>query len=182
VRSWAEARLVLAGVLRTLGAPSELGFGAEACEEAALPTRLRLSGLGLRGELPVRLCRLTSLTELQLACNGLTALPDALGELRGLTALLVGRNELVALPEALGRLARLRELQAFDNRLAALPDAITRLADLTLLNVSGNQLRALPGAVGELARLVVLFAVANPLGAGEARRVRASLPRCLVAC
>jgi hypothetical protein len=80
---------------------SDFGKGVWGVDEAGLPTRLFLYGLGLRGPLSAQVCRLMSLTHLCLRGNQLEALPDAIGRLTPDGPHL--SNQLTALPDAITR-------------------------------------------------------------------------------
>ena len=113
--------------------------------------------------LPDALGNLTALTQLNLTGNQLSALPDALGNLTALTQLNLAYNQLSALPDALGNLTALTRLDLFRNQLSALPDALGNLTALTQLDLAGNQLSALPTGLGELTELTVLNIADNSL-------------------
>ncbi len=92
---------------------------------------------------------LTRLTDLRVAANKLSSLPDALGLLRGLRVLNVSSNELAELPEALGQCTALTEIYANGNAaLATLPDSAAAWTQLTYAGFKWCKLKALPdGAV-----------------------------------
>ena len=64
---------------------------------------------------------LTQLTQLTLASNRLTELPDSICDLAKLSALNLLRNQLTELPDRLGDLSHLRHLDIATNRLQTLP-------------------------------------------------------------
>jgi internalin A len=127
-------------------------------------TQVSLADQGLTS-LPEWLKGFTDLTTLDLGSNQLTALPEWLGGFTDLTTLDLGGNQLRALPESIGNLAGLTTLNLGGNQLGALPESIGNLAGLTTLDLGGNQLRVLPESIGNLTALNWLSLYGNHLAA-----------------
>jgi hypothetical protein len=106
------------------------------------------------GMAPPSLARLTWLTELDLAGNGLESLPEFVCRISNLEALNLAKNSLENLPRALGGLGRLRTLDLAYNRLQEAPHVLP--ANLRTLNIGHNPIRRLPGMISELANLRTL--------------------------
>lgn len=127
--------------------------GVTKVDETGLPTCLVLSTINLRGPLSAQICRLTSLTHLDLYDNQLTALPDAIRGLTSLTGLHLAGNRLTNLPDAIGRLTSIIYLDLSDNQITALPNSIGRLTNLTSLDMYHNRLTDLPDVICRLTSL-----------------------------
>jgi len=89
------------------------------------------------------------LTELNLHCNKLQALPDGLGQLQQLATLKLSDNALQQLPASMGQLRQLSSLDLSGNELQQLPDSLGKLLRLATLDLSRNALRALPASLAQ---------------------------------
>ncbi len=58
---------------------------------------------------------MTNLSELDLTCNELTNLPEAITTLTNLSGLYLGWNKLTSLPEAITTLTNLSEVDLYEN-------------------------------------------------------------------
>lgn len=105
----------------------------------------------------------TSLVHVDLSCNLIPSLSNALGQLAFLSELLVNGNQLYYLPEAICDCTRLTVLEAADNQLESLPEAIGKLRHLIKLNVSNNKLISIPNSFSHLASLQDLSLKKNRL-------------------
>ena len=106
-------------------------------------TGLELDDIGLNGEVPTGMGRLSGLEVLSLSENSLSgAMPDELGSLANLRELSVDGNQLTGeIPAELGGLANLATLALSDNQLSgAIPVELGDLANLVELKLSGNSL------------------------------------------
>ena len=106
-------------------------------------TGLELDDIGLNGEVPSGMERLSSLEVLSLSENSLSgAIPNELGSLANLRELSVDGNQLTGeIPAELGGLANLETLTLNDNQLSgAIPVELDDLANLVELKLSGNSL------------------------------------------
>jgi Leucine-rich repeat (LRR) protein len=103
-------------------------------------TSIDLSGLDLH-LVPLEICRLTQLQELNLNDNRLTAIPD-LSALTQLRVLNLRSNQLTAIPD-LSALTQLQWLHLDYNQLSSIPD-LSALTQLRVLNLGSNQLTAIP--------------------------------------
>ncbi|KAG2664333.1 hypothetical protein I3760_16G077500 [Carya illinoinensis] len=107
-------------------------------------TALKLSSMGLVGELGGDIGGLTELISLDLSSNGgLTgSIPPSLGDLRKLTILiLLGCNFSGDIPDELGNLAELSFLALNSNKLSGkIPPSLGKLSKLYWLDLAENQL------------------------------------------
>ncbi len=97
--------------------------------------------------------QLKGITELDLSCLKLTALPESIGDFSQLRRLELQGNRLVSLSESIGKLSNLRELNLENNQLISLPESLGQLQCLEHLNLEGNQLVSLPENIGNLSNL-----------------------------
>ena len=102
---------------------------------------LELRGVGLTGEVPAEIGKLTSLTVLDLGGNPLTSLPAEIGQLSSLKSLNLSGNQLTSLPAEIGQLTSLRELWLNDNQLW--PDGMASPAAIRELRAAGCDVRSL---------------------------------------
>jgi internalin A len=123
-------------------------------------TELLLAGNHL-SELPEWLGYCQGIRKLDLRNNRLSRLPDSICRAVGLEELRVERNCLRELPAAIGRLSALRELYADMNELIDLPDTVGDLQRLELLTLSHNRLRSLPEKLQDIQSLRLLFLHGN---------------------
>uniref|UniRef100_A0AAY4B918 Calponin-homology (CH) domain-containing protein n=1 Tax=Denticeps clupeoides TaxID=299321 RepID=A0AAY4B918_9TELE len=103
-------------------------------------------------ELPVEVCVLVSLENLNLYQNCLRSLPEIIINLQALTYLNISRNQLSTLPAPVCSLP-LKVLIACNNKLLSLPEELGQLRQLTELDVSCNEIQTLPAQVGQLEAL-----------------------------
>lgn len=109
---------------------------------------------------PVGLGSLTALTELYLADNRLTTMPD-IGALVNLTTLYLGTNQLTEAPIGLDALTALTELYLDGNLLTTIPDELGDLSLLEMLRLDHNHLTVLPDQLTACTRLKVLDVSSN---------------------
>ena len=111
-----------------------------------LPGRVLGSYAGLAGALPPSLGDLgpSSLTELLLFRNALTAVPTEIGVLTRLEGLLLYENAITSLPTEIGTLRSLELLDLYDNGLSSVPSEIAALDNLKQLQLGTNQLTGVP--------------------------------------
>jgi internalin A len=102
-------------------------------------------------------------TNLNVASENLTELPESIGQLTRLSTLNLSNNQLTSLPESIGQLTRLSTLNLSNNQLTSLPESIGQLTQLRILNLSNNQLTSLPESVGRMANLGWLYLDDNKL-------------------
>ncbi len=158
-----RAVLDLHGMLRDENS-SGLAFLSKAADSGQLTalTELSLANNQLTS-LPESLGQLTALTQLHLEDNQLTSVPESLGQLTALTQLRLEDNQLTSLPESLGQLTALIELRLEGNHLTSLPESLGQLTALTKLYLGGNQLTSLPESLGQLTALTTLGLTLNQL-------------------
>ncbi|KAL6070694.1 GTPase-activating Rap/Ran-GAP domain-like protein 3, variant 2 [Balamuthia mandrillaris] len=143
---------------------------------------LELRNLSLGPELPLDICKLTHLVQLDLSKNILTELPDALGLLFSLRSLDISDNHITSLnPEPfliwsgnsnnprvvesnnVGRTGVLSMLACSENLLTDLPAALFDVSTLSYLDVSKNGLTRLSSKIGRLHNLQFLDISGNNL-------------------
>ncbi|KAJ8012143.1 hypothetical protein DPEC_G00065610 [Dallia pectoralis] len=118
-----------------------------------LPTDHRLHQLqrfsGLRslnlsnnrlGLFPLAICDIPTLTEVNLSCNYLTSVDQAVGSMTNLQTFLLDGNCLCELPSELGSLQRLSYLGLSFNQFTHMPQVLERLASMEKLCMAGNSM------------------------------------------
>ena len=106
---------------------------------------------------------LSCLLNLNVACNQLVFLPDALGDMICLEKLRMDQNQLRALPATIGACTSLTVLSLTCNQLFHIPDSVQECVNLTALHISSNRFRQLPRCVDGLMQLRQLWASNNEL-------------------
>ena len=99
------------------------------------------------------ICRLLSLTELNLSENVVRHIPTSLHMLTNLTLLDLSKNQLQELNEALFETTSLRVLYLQENELKIIPDSLQKLELLTRCSFAQNQLYELPHTITKLLNL-----------------------------
>ncbi|XP_056356822.1 PH domain leucine-rich repeat-containing protein phosphatase 2 isoform X2 [Oenanthe melanoleuca] len=102
-----------------------------------------LDSLCRLGEFPVSLCEISTLTELNISCNGLHYLPSQIGKLLNLQTFWLDGNFLTSLPEEMGNLQQLSCLGLSFNNFCELPAICEKLVTLDKLALAGNLLETL---------------------------------------
>jgi hypothetical protein len=106
----------------------------------------------------------SSNSQLCLAGNRLTRLPESVGNLTSLRTLKLSGNQLAYLPAELGNLTKLIDLLLDANRLTDLPKWLGNFTKLQLLDLADNRLIELPYQLGDvLASGLVIRLHGNPL-------------------
>ncbi|GLI66638.1 hypothetical protein VaNZ11_010474 [Volvox africanus] len=104
------------------------------------------------------------LTQLKLANNQLTMLPDWLSSFAALATLVLDRNRLWELPAVLARIPKLSILMACFNDITTLqPNVLAGLGRLKALVLQNNQITELPASVSRLTELKALVLSSNRL-------------------
>ena len=99
-------------------------------------------------ELPVEICELASLRNLDMSTNEQIAdLPDCIGRLTNLELLNLSANAIMELPMSMSRLLQLADLNLCRNRLACLPAQLSCLQQLQRLQLDENRLRSIPSDI-----------------------------------
>ncbi|XP_050429442.1 protein flightless-1 [Adelges cooleyi] len=136
-----------------------------------LPSMKNLTMLHMRNthrnltNMPPSLESLTALTDLDLSCNQLPKVPDALYTLINLKRLNLSSNVITELSLALEVWQELEVLQLSDNELTSLPSSLCKLSNLKRLYINYNKLNfdGIPSGIGKLSALEVFSACGNIL-------------------
>ncbi|KAI9095225.1 hypothetical protein DFS34DRAFT_627120 [Phlyctochytrium arcticum] len=83
--------------------------------------------------------------------------------MKNLTNLSIASNRLTSLPDTIGFLTKLVELKASDNLLDTIPASISKLQKLTTLYLDSNRITYLPSEIGQVKLLATLDLSKNPL-------------------
>ena len=134
-------------------------FPERAGQELTQLTQLTLASNRLT-ELPDSICDLAKLSALNLLRNQLTELPDRLGDLSHLRHLDIATNRLQTLPLTFGNLTRLERVVADCNDLRRIPETLSRMTCHTL-SFNHNKLVALPRCLANMINLTALSANDN---------------------
>ncbi len=124
--------------------------------------RLNLERLSI-SEFPEAICSLTTLTELKLCFNMLSALPDSIAKLTSLNTFDLDTNQFTNFPESICNILSLTQLSLNSNQLSSLPISISKLTVLTNLAIHHNQFIQFPEAICNLNSLVQLSLSGNQL-------------------
>ncbi|XP_003699547.2 uncharacterized protein LOC100879060 [Megachile rotundata] len=103
---------------------------------------------------PDNIGKCVNLSMIDLSCNDLFCLPDAICTLKNLNSLIIHRNQLTTLPENIGELISLKELNVSCNHLYKLPESIEALSNLHYLDLFDNEFEIVPEKIKSLANLV----------------------------
>lgn len=96
---------------------------------------------------------------MDLSCNSLQRLPDAITSLISLQELLLNETYLEFLPANFGRLVNLRILEVRLNNLITLPKSMVRLVSLQRLDIGGNEFTELVSTLSTEFQLKLLMGV-----------------------
>lgn len=109
-------------------------------------TRLRSLNLSNNhlGSFPLPICSISTLTEVNLSCNHLTAVHSSVGNMHNLQTFLLDGNLLSSLPDELGSLQRLTYLGLSFNEFRQVPVVLEQLGSVERLCMAGNSLSQLP--------------------------------------
>ncbi|MEN2665784.1 leucine-rich repeat domain-containing protein [Listeria aquatica] len=129
--------------------------------------KLDLSKLGLTGNIPTEVSRLSKLTYLNLNGNSWSGtLPSFLGDLTNLEQLRIENTPLTgSIPKELGNLAKLKQLRLANNQLSgSIPKELGNLSNLTMLFAAMNKLSgSIPAELGNLTKLTNIRVDQNQL-------------------
>uniref|UniRef100_A0A8C7NHK1 protein-serine/threonine phosphatase n=1 Tax=Oncorhynchus mykiss TaxID=8022 RepID=A0A8C7NHK1_ONCMY len=95
------------------------------------------------GQFPMAICDISTLTEVNLSCNYLTNVDQAVGSMTNLQTFLLDGNCLSELPSELGSLQRLGYLGLSFNQFTHVPQVLERLTSMERLCMAGNSLDTL---------------------------------------
>uniref|UniRef100_A0A8C7S138 PH domain leucine-rich repeat-containing protein phosphatase 2 n=1 Tax=Oncorhynchus mykiss TaxID=8022 RepID=A0A8C7S138_ONCMY len=95
------------------------------------------------GQFPMAICDIPTLTEVNLSCNYLANVGQAVGSMTNLQTFLLDGNCLSELPSELGSLQRLGYLGLSFNQFTHVPQVLERLASMERLCMAGNSLDTL---------------------------------------
>ncbi|KAF9679214.1 hypothetical protein SADUNF_Sadunf07G0116700 [Salix dunnii] len=141
------------------------------CDESTQRvTSLNLSNLELMGPFPYFLCRLTTLTSVNLLNNFInSSLTSDIAACQSLEVLDLSENLLVgSLPEALPELRNLKTLNLASNNFSGgIPEKFGEFQKLEWISLAGNLLTGtVPGALGNISTLRSLLLGYNPFAPG----------------
>ncbi|KAJ9556817.1 hypothetical protein OSB04_011431 [Centaurea solstitialis] len=108
-------------------------------------------------DIPEAIGGLTSLQKLLLNANGIKdefLSWNGMSSLKSLTFLSLSHNLLTTLPSDLGALTTLKELHVANNQLTCLPDEIGLLVHLEVLEANDNRISTIPSCIGSCSALV----------------------------
>uniref|UniRef100_A0A8C3T5F3 Protein flightless-1 homolog n=1 Tax=Chelydra serpentina TaxID=8475 RepID=A0A8C3T5F3_CHESE len=136
-----------------------------------LPAMTALQTLHLRNtqrtqtNLPTSLEGLTSLADVDLACNELSRVPECLYTLSSLRRLNLNSNQISELSLCIDQWTQLETLNLSRNQLTSLPSAICKLTKLKKLYLNSNKLDfdGIPSGIGKLTGLEEFMAANNNL-------------------
>ncbi len=95
--------------------------------------------------LPMKpILELPHLTELSVANNFLSSIPDEIGKCTSLMRLNLSQNQIVKIPSSISKLKQLTWLYLNHNQIASIPDKIQNLTKLVRLDLSYNQISDTP--------------------------------------
>nr|KAJ3419403.1 hypothetical protein HK105_006997 [Polyrhizophydium stewartii] len=123
----------------------------------------RLNNNKLTGSVPVTLCQLTELRELDLSDNSITSLPSMISDLVNLRMLDLSDCLLTEIPEEVFMLENLEILSLAYHVITAIPPEIGQLRRLTSLNMERNEIKELPDEIGNLRLLTKLYLEKNQI-------------------
>ncbi|KAI8996892.1 hypothetical protein BDB01DRAFT_768908 [Pilobolus umbonatus] len=115
------------------------------------------------GSLTSNIILLPMIRKLDLSCNYLEEIPEAIGYLQHLEFLSVAHNRLTHLPDFIGHLSRLTDLNICFNRIHTLTSRIGHLKKLESLYMTYNKLTELPGTIEGLKSLGYIDMSHNPI-------------------
>ena len=127
-----------------------------------MDTFQQLSSVRLRSqksviqELPVELLTKTSIRNISLSGEKLTAIPSSLFNLEQITSFSIVSKALTELPEAVWQLSQLQSLQFICPKLITLPNGIGQLKSLSYLRVYSDSLISLSDDLGDCPQLKIL--------------------------
>ena len=102
--------------------------------------------------MPKEICKLSSLTELRLSYNQITAIPKEIGKLSSLKYLYLSDNQITAIPKEIEKLLSLTELRLSYNQITVLPEGFWEVVQARLIktNLSGNPYIKFSDRIGTL--------------------------------
>lgn len=113
-------------------------------------------------ELPVGICRSTSLQFLDVDNNQIQSFSEEIKNMKNLKQLHAACNILEALPTSLHTLCNLEELYLSNNHIQQIHD-ISKMSSLKQLHLANNRLQFLPACIAIMSQLQGLTLMGNPL-------------------
>lgn len=100
--------------------------------------------------LPVEICNLDKLTDLDIGYLGLTIIPNEIGKLRSLKVLNLSSNHLDKLPQEIENLKGIEELNIAFNAFNEIPDGVYQMPQLRKLDCKDNEIDSVSTKIFEL--------------------------------
>jgi hypothetical protein len=130
-------------------------------------------------QVPLAICRLTTLQALDLSNNQITALPEGLTALVRLNEFVFNDNHLTYIPGWIEALSSLQTLEVNRNQLGYLPFELSALPNLQVLSVTENRLTYIPSWINECHSLTTLDLRGNQISEFPAFFANPSFERML---
>ncbi len=104
-------------------------------------------------QLPDEMVRLAALKTLSLACNQFRVFPEIICRLNTLTELNLDENKISKIPGSISNLARLKKLSFSINRLSEIPEELWQITTLNSLSLGGNKISEISKRISNLQNL-----------------------------
>jgi Leucine-rich repeat (LRR) protein len=112
-------------------------------------------------KLPLVVCQLRNLVELNLSDNLLTDLPDEIINLKDLNNLDCSGNKFTSIPSCVFYLSKIKILDFTDNQITYISSKISKLKHLEMLSIGLNKIDSLPSEFCHLTKLFSLYIAVN---------------------
>jgi len=106
--------------------------------------------------IPIAICRLTNLRQLDLSYNSISKIPDDIKNLVNLKWLNLSHNNLTEIPVGLCELINLERLYLSHNKISLVPKEISNLHNLREMDLTSNDIGILPIEICQMDKLITL--------------------------